>query len=484
VNLGLDLSLKLQQKLSFQMIQSLKLLQVPTLQLEQMIRNELEMNPVLEAETEEVLEEEVGLDDKEEKDKEDSEEPADAAEEIEEDPGVVDDDIDWEEFLDDGYDVGSRMSDEREQSDQRFEPTPVYKATLEETLTEQLAEKKLSKKINLLVQFIIGCISDDGYLRLDNESIAEATETDIYDVEEALNVIWGMEPTGVGARNLRECLILQLRKMSMHESLAMRILVEVWDLFEKVKIPDIARKLGVTNREIQEAMQIFKKCNPKPGFLVNDDRASVIMPDLVVEKMEGKWVVMLNDRTIPSLHINSGYEKMVKRGSKTRKEVKEYVREKLNGANWLIRSIEQRKNTMLRVMYAIIEKQPDFFEKGPPNLNPLKLQDVADMVEMHISTISRVTNGKYVQTPHGIFELKYFFTEGLSTDTSSGDVSAEKIRKRIKELVESENQKKPLSDQKISDKLNEENLKVARRTVAKYREQLRILPARLRQKYE
>lgn len=472
MHLGLDMSLRLQQKLSFQMIQSLKLLQVNTLQLEQMIRQELEMNPVLEGE--DALEEEID----EVADEKDEESADDELE-------VGEDEIDWEEYLDEGFDLTGRVSDERDPNEQHFEPTAVYAVSLEEYLTNQLSEKKTTDSQNLLLQFIIGCIGDDGYLRMEVDDIAEATAVDAMEVEDALGILWQMEPPGVGARNLQECLVIQLHRRGLYNSLAMRIVSEAWDLFERIRIPDMARKLGVTPVEIQQALEVFKTLDPKPGYRINQERPSTITPDLVVEKVDGHWEVYLNDRSIPSLHINRAYAGMIKRGSKAKKEVKEYVRERLNGATWLIRSIEQRKNTMLRVMNAIIDRQPEFFEKGPPNLVPLKLQDVADMVEMHISTISRVTNGKYVQTPYGIFELKYFFTEGLGTASEEGDdVSSERIKIRIRELVVNEESRKPLSDQKISDILNEENFRVARRTVAKYREQLRILPARLRQKYE
>jgi RNA polymerase sigma-54 factor len=264
----------------------------------------------------------------------------------------------------------------------------------------------------------------------------------------------------------------------------MRIVEETWDLFEKLKIPEISRHFGIEPREVQEAIETLKTINPKPGYQYNPDKPSTIIPDLIVEKIDGKFVVMLNDRSVPMLHINKSYANLIKRGSNAKRDVKKYIREKFNSATWFIRSIEQRKTTMLKVMYAIIERQTDFFEKGPPNLSPLKLQDVADMVDMHISTVSRVTSNKYVQTRHGIFELKYFFTEAVGRDEEGADISSERIKNRIRQLVESESTKKPLSDQKISDILSSENLPVARRTVAKYREQMKILPARLRQKYE
>jgi len=457
------------------MIQSLKLLQVNTLQLEQLLRNELEMNPVLEVTEETELTQEEAA-------KEEKEAEKEAAED--KDLEVGEDDVDWEEYLEEGFDLGYNRSEEYEAGQERYEPTPVYHTSLEEHLTNQLDEKKLSEKQKLLVQFIIGSLEEDGYLRLTIEQIADATNTISYEVEEALSVIWNMEPAGIGARNLQECLAIQLRRKGLEHSLAMRIVSEKWDLFEKIKIPEIAHDLGVDSITIQNELEIIRKLNPKPGHLIGGEKTNTIVPDLIVEKMDGKFVVMLNDRSVPSLHISKAYADMLRRGSSAKKEVKNYVREKFNSATWLIRSIEQRKATMLKVMHAIIERQPDFFEKGPPHLNPLKLQDVADMIGMHISTVSRVTNNKYVQTPHGIFELKYFFSEALGQDQNGADISTVKIKTRLKELIQAEETKKPLSDQRLSEILTNEGFRVARRTVAKYREQLRLLPARLRQKYE
>lgn len=479
MNLGLDMSLKLQQKLSFQMIQSLKLLQVNTLQLEQLLKTELEMNPVLEAsdeleaeneEVQELEEKEVASDEKKE--------------EEENELDINEDSIDWEEYLEEGFDLGYSYNEEVDRNEERYEPTPVYQETLEEHLANQLAEKKLPDKLKLLVQFLIGSLDTDGYLRVPLEDIADFIKVDIFEIKEALHILWSMEPPGVGARNLRECILLQLRSRNLHNTLAMKVVTETWELFEKLKIPEISRFFGVEPRVIQEALEVLKTINPKPGYQYNPDKPSTIIPDLIVEKIDGKFVVMLNDRSVPTLHINKSYANMIKRGSNAKRDVKKYIREKFNSATWFIRSIEQRKTTMLKVMYAIIERQNNFFEKGPPNLHPLKLQDVADMVDMHISTVSRVTSNKYVQTRHGIFELKYFFTEAVGRDAEGADISSERIKNRIRQLIETENPKKPLSDQKISDILSKENLPVARRTVAKYREQMKLLPARLRQKYE
>jgi RNA polymerase sigma-54 factor len=457
------------------MIQSLKLLQVNTLQLEQLLKTELEMNPVLEA-GDELENEAEEVQEQQEKEKADEKE--------EEELDTNEDTIDWEEYLEEGFDLGYSYNEEVDRNEEHYEPTPVYQATLDEHLLDQLVERKYPENTKLLIQFLIGNLDNDGYLRIPLQDIADFIKIPYFDVEEALQLLWTMDPAGVGARNLRECMMLQLRNRRLQDGLAMKIIQDCWELFEKLKIPEISRHFGVEPRDIQEALKILKTLNPKPGYQYNPDKPSTIIPDLIVEKIDGKFVVMLNDRSVPSLHINKSYANMIKRGSNAKRDVKKYIREKFNSATWFIRSIEQRKTTMLKVMYAIIERQDDFFEKGPPNLHPLKLQDVADMVEMHISTVSRVTSNKYVQTRHGIFELKYFFTEAVGRDLEGADISSERIKNRIRQLVEAESTKKPLSDQKISDILSVENLPVARRTVAKYREQMKILPARLRQKYE
>ncbi|MCL2182280.1 MAG: RNA polymerase factor sigma-54 [Chitinispirillia bacterium] len=503
MNLGLGQSQQLQQKLSFQMIQSLKLLQVTTLQLEQMLKAELEINPVLEVE--EDLEAE---DERPDRDEDGLGDDDRYLEEL----NSGEDGIDWEEYLNEGFDLGSSYNEESDPGEERYEPLPVYDETLDEYLEKQLTEKKFEERINLLVRFLVGCLDGDGYLRMSTEDICGASGAAECEVKDAIGVLHRLDPPGVGARDLRECMMLQLRARKMEESLAMAIIKDCWELFEKLKIPEIARRLGVEPRDVQEAIETLKTLNPKPGSLCGGDKSSSIIPDLIVEKVDGKFIVMLNDRTIPSLTINKLYAGMAKRSSRARAGEMEYIREKLNSANWFIKSIEQRRSTMLKVMYAIIARQKVFFEKGPPNIVPLKQQEVADDIEMHISTVSRVAGGKYVQTPHGIFELKYFFTEaagqlrgrqksrakdeadaagqesGGGADGGDGDsgadVSVERIKIRIKTLIEEEDPKAPLTDQAIADILKEESLPAARRTVAKYREQMKILPTRMRLKYE
>ena len=479
MNLSLDMSMRLQQKLSFQMIQSLKLLQVNTLQLEQLLKTELEMNPLLVAGEDDLAE----TQEQEEVKEEDKVEPDEAGEDA--DLKVDEESVDWENYLEEGFDLGySSGNKEIDRNEEHYEPTPVYQATLEEHLTDQIAEKKLPEKKQLLVQFLIGSLDVDGYLRIPVDDIVNFTKTGIPEVEEALQVLWSFDPPGIGARNLQECMTLQLRARGKEGSLSWRIVAEKWELLEKLKIPDIARELDVEPRMVQEAIDDLKTLNPKPGYAYNADKPSTIIPDLIVEKIEGKFVVMLNDRSVPSLHINKSYADLLRRGSTARQEVKKYLREKFNSASWFIGAIEQRKATMLKVMNAIVERQKEFFEQGPPHLSPLRLQDIADMIRMHISTVSRVTSNKYVQTAHGIFELKYFFTEAVVKDAEGFDISSERIKNRIRRMIETEDTKDPLSDQKVADTLSSEQLPVARRTVAKYREQMKILPARLRQKYE
>ena len=510
MNLNFGQSLQLQQKMSFNMIQSLKLLQVNTLQLEQMLKAELEVNPVLEVEEDMEIEADERLDDDAEREREEDEY-------LEELKGG-EDNVDWDEYLEEGFDLGYSFNEEADPSAERYESSPVHEETLEEHLTKQLSEKKLrlSEREKLLLLFIIGSLDEDGYLRMSMEEVNEFTQTTFHEFEEALNVLWRFDPAGVGARDLRECMILQLRARGMRESLAMTIVDKHWDLFEKLRIPEISRRLCVSTHEVQDAIDTIKTLNPKPGYEYSLRANTAIIPDLLVGKVDGEFVVMLNDRSIPSLRVNEHYANLAKRGSKARKEEKEYIREKLNSANWFIKAIEQRRTTMLKVMNAIVKSQTVFFEKGPPNLKPLKMEEVAEMIEMSISTVSRVASSKYVQTQHGIFELKYFFTEAagqlrgkLKTQTGSGadsesihdadadsgetgdnggadglDVSVERIRNRIKQLIDEEDPKQPLTDQTIADTLKKENLPAARRTVAKYREQMKILPTRMRLKYD
>ncbi len=512
--LNFNLNVGMEQRLSPQMIQSLKLLQMNSMELETVVKQELESNPLLETTEDEVLEEE----DKKSEEDSSEEEPrtAEEAASSEEDPAerAVSDntpesgkEIDWDSYLEEGFDAGGKHNEETERPDEHFERVPVYAKSLQDHLLDQLHDRDVKPAIAELVEYLIYSLDDRGYLvadtRPDPESGEKVVPPDMEPlhrqiqemlegrvsleetdgrIREAVHVLQSLEPPGIGARNLRECLLIQIRRSNPVGPLARRIVEEDFELLERLKIGALAKKFEVSAEQIQTAIKEIGAMEPHPGRLLAATTSTTVIPDLIVEEIEGELVLMLNDRTVPSLRISRAYANLLRKGSRATTDEKQFVRAKLNSATWLIRAIEQRKSTMLKVMHAIMEAQPDFFKKGPTHLRPLILQDVADKIGMHISTVSRVTNGKYVQTPHGIFELKYFFTASV-TQSDGSEVSSVATKDEIKKLIEGEDPRQPLSDQKIVEILKSSGLEVARRTVAKYRDQLEILPARLRKQY-
>lgn len=477
MNLGFDLNLSMQQKLSFQMIQSLKLLQATTLQLEQQIQTELAMNPLLE---------ETGAMELEYQDDES------AAQDDDGELQVDDEKIDVGDYLEDGFEYSYGSSSEspteaREKQDY-IETLQVYEETLEEALLKQLAEAGVGSSESeqyLVVEFLIASLDERGYLPLmDMEELTEILGVSEESLRTGIEILQQFDPVGVGARNLRECLLLQLAREGREASLAYAILDERWKLFEKLKIPALARAFEVDQIDIQNSIDEIRELDPKPAKLYSGNSENIAIPDLVVEEIDGKLTAIVNDRFLPDLRINQAYSDMLKRRSGAKKDVKEFIRGKYNSANWLIRAVEQRRTTMLRVMDAIMDRQKEWFQEGPPNLNPLKLQDIADVIEMHVSTISRVTNNKFVQTPFGLFELKYFFSDALGQTDAGEDISTTRIKNRLGEVIEGEDKTKPFSDQKLSEMMTEEGFALARRTVSKYREQLGVPTARMRKKYD
>jgi RNA polymerase sigma-54 factor len=526
MNLGLDLNLNvgLEQRLSPQMIQSLKLLQMNSMELETVVKQELETNPLLESaedgeeEGEEESQAEEGASEAESPD-----EPAPEAElpdapapepevEVEFPERALSEspeksqEIDWESYLEDGFDPGDKRREEMESPDERFEKVPVYAKSLQDHLLGQLQDREVSAAVEELVEYLVHSLDDRGYLAADlsdpeagfrtlpadadprHRQIQEILEGRLRLeeadplVREAVHVLQSLEPPGIGARNLRECLLLQIRRSGRIGPLARRMVEEDFELLERLKIAALAKKYEAAPDQIQAAIKEIGSLEPHPGRLLAATLASPVIPDLVVEEIDGELVLLLNDRTVPSLRVSRAYANLLRKNSRATSDEKKFVRAKLNSATWLIRAIEQRKSTMLKVMHAIMESQPDFFKQGPTHLRPLILQDVADKISMHISTVSRVTNGKYVQTPHGIFELKYFFSAGVAQSDGS-EVSSVAAKDEIKKLIETEDSRRPMSDQKIVEILKSKGLDVARRTVAKYRDQLEILPARLRKQY-
>jgi len=350
-------------------------------------------------------------------------------------------------------------------------------------MLSQLDEKKFDPVLRPTVEWLIGNLNENGFLEVSKEEARSKLSIDDSTWEESLSVLQRLDPAGIGARDLRECLLIQLSREGFRDTVAWKVVHDCFGLLQKLKIPTIARRLECSAEDVQAAIKEIGMLEPRPGRQLSSPQAPTVVPDLVVDRgPDGNWMIGFNDRTVPSLRISRSYQDMVRRGSRASGDEKKYVRDKLNSATWLLRSIEQRKSTMLKVMHAILEAQIEFFELGPGHLKPLVLQDIADKVKMHISTVSRVTNEKYAQTPHGVFELKSFFSASVTQEDGT-EISSVEAREAIKRLIEAEDPADPLSDQRIVDVLEETSLHVARRTVAKYRDILGILPARMRRKF-
>jgi len=456
------------------------LLQLPILSLEQKLKVELEMNPLLEIDEEmemvEEIEQEVEVvdDEVESKDGEDTDNEDDAIDEFDKE------EIDWDAILNDEDTYDYRMP--KDDSAEVFERPEVAQTTLPEHLLSQLHMTELSEKEQMIGEYIIWNINEDGYLTYSLDAIAENLQVEPGDAERVLKVIQRFDPIGIGARSLQECLLIQLVDNECSVPLAVEIIRDHFDDFTNKRYEKIEKKLEITLDDIREAIEEITKLNPKPGEGYVLFHQNVIVPDLVVQRdEEGEYHISMNDWNVPHLRINNSYKKLLLDKKKSSKETRDYIRQSLESARWLINSIHQRRATIQRVMEAIIEKQIDFFDYGPENIKPMILKDIADEIGMDISTISRVTNGKYVQTEHGVFELKYFFSERIKSDAGD-DVSNKIIKNFIKEMIDSEDSNKPYNDQKIAEILKEKGFQVARRTVAKYREQMMIPVSRLRRK--
>ncbi len=474
-----NLQLQMRQKLVMtpKLQQALKLLQMPALELQQVLKQEMMQNPLLEEEDE--LREE-GDGEEEAPASADEDEIFDKAQEKSEEEKATAEDIDWDEFFPDPYEHAHNYVEKP--SEDFFEKVPPAKQTFYDHLLSQFRIITTDPVLTRIGEYLIGSLDDSGFLTLPVDEIAKDLGVEPARVEEALAIIQGLEPAGVGARDLRECLMIQIRAKGLTGTLVERIVSEQFEDLVQRRSLEIARKLKVSPAEVQEATEILGKLDPKPGHAISIADARYVTPDLVVDRVDEEFVVFLNDRNIPRLRINRAYNRVLSNGKGGDKQERDFIKEKLDSAKWLIRTIEQRRRTMVKVMECIVRSQWDFFEKGARFLKPLTLQQVAEQIGMHESTVSRVTTNKYVQTPHGVYELKYFFSSGLRSDTGD-DVSSKNVKMRIAELVRAEDSGHPLSDQKIVEILQRDGLNIARRTVAKYREQLQILPARMRKRF-
>ncbi|MFQ5499715.1 MAG: RNA polymerase factor sigma-54 [Candidatus Zixiibacteriota bacterium] len=463
MKLGLGLNVRLHQTLAPQLIQSLKMLQMPVLKLEQTIRHELATNPLLE----EIDEAEV-------------EESPETEAEVEIEENLADDTVDWEEFLFDDEE-GYKVREQRESGEETFEGSASAPTTLYHHLSDQLALLKLSEEEHLIGEYIIGNISPEGYLTISVDEMAAELEIEASKIDNVVAMIQRFDPVGVGARDLRESLLIQMRERGEEGSLAYRIVDEHIQELDRKSILQIAKLMGVPMERAQQAMGLIKCLSPTPAHGRFDAGAAPVVPDLMVDRFGDEFIVYHNDSYVPRLKINSSYRNLMKRGNSASADTKQYVRQKLEQARWLLNSINQRRSTMIRVMQAIIDRQAEFFDKGPAFLKPLIMEEIAQQVGMNVATISRVSNSKYVQTPFGVYEIKHFFNPGISR-TNGEEMAKASVKLRIEEIIKAEDIERPLSDQEIHRRLNEEGIKLARRTVTKYREELKIPPARLRKR--
>jgi RNA polymerase sigma-54 factor len=477
MKIGLHLRQRQQLVMTPKLQQALKLLQMPAIELQQMLKQEIMENPLLDDEEEliETQEEEQERQETEAKEQQEKESKT------EEEPDEPEEKIDWEEYLQNGWEISAGLGEEV--SEEFVERVPVAKRSFTEALISQLRIATDDERTIEIGDYLIGSLDESGYLTCALEEVANTFRTAQQEVDRILRIIQTFDPPGVGARNLQECLLIQLAARGLDDSLATRIIREHFDEFKQKKYPELAKKLRVSIQEIQAQCKVISTLDPKPGFEISAAEPQYVIPDLVVEKVDDKYVVYLNDKNIPRLRINHVYQEELLKDSKDGdRETREFIQSRLKSARWLIQTIEQRRRTMVKVMECIVDKQREFFEKGTAFLRPLTLQQVASEINMHESTVSRVTTNKYVQTPRGVFELKFFFSSSLGTQ-DGGEISAKSAKDNIRKIIEREEARNPLSDQKIADMLRKEGLNIARRTVAKYREQLGLLPARMRRQY-
>jgi RNA polymerase sigma-54 factor len=505
-------SLRQELRVNPRLYQAMDMLYMPMMDLQQHLKQELLANPFLELlePEEETPEQATAEKEKEQKDKQDE--------------------VDWEEILLNGFEVGGT----REQYEQLeyTEPVTVESRNLIDHLREQLQMLTLTPRQLLLAEEFLGNVNEEGYLAASLEEIlnsvnllmsghvrrdgedgedGEVEDLDmpapavasspvsapssppspsspssppfytLAEAEEMLAVIQRLDPSGIGARDLRECLLIQLVELADTTSLTYRLVSEAFPDLIAHRWNDLAKRFGVEPAAVQAAADQLSRLDPKPGLKYSEQSDGYIIPDLIVEKIGGRYQVFLNDTGMPRLRLSRSYQEIARDKKKMTPENREFIASKMNSANWMIQAIEQRRQTMLKVMNFIVDRQRDFFEKGIEYLKPLTLREVAEVINMHESTVSRVTNEKYVQTPRGVLPLKFFFSSALST-ASGEDASARSIRAKLEKMVGEENSAKPLTDQQIVHLFQEQGIQIARRTVAKYRDQLGILPARMRKR--
>jgi len=469
------------QKLSPQQIQFIKLLQVPTAELGTRIKEEIAINPALEEGQEEVAREEYDSEDANDGDYQDN-----ARDELDLDSYLQYEEMSGYKMYGDGY----------HGQNEDWDGSIVTRRTLHDSLLQQFCFLHLTDRQRFLGLYLLGSIENDGYLKRPLKAIAndlvltQSLYTTESELEDTLKMVQALEPAGIGARDLRECLLLQLRRRRQSDvsiQLALQVIEHFFEEFSKKHYEKIQRRLGVSRQEVHNVLTLITKLNPKPGSVQgDDDRSHYLTPDFILSNRHGSLEVALNVQNAPELRINRTFADMLDtyhKGDKTNKSVREaatFVKQKLDAAKWFIDAIRQRQATLMCTMSAILNYQYDFFLDGDETrLRPMILKDIATIIDMDVSTVSRVASSKCIQTEFGLYPLKYFFSEGIATD-SGEDASSRKVKNILRELIEAEPKRKPFSDDKLEKLLNAKGYNIARRTVAKYREQLHIPVARLR----
>lgn len=468
--LSLSQSQQLQMVLAPQLRQSLEMLQLPVMELRTMIQQEIQQNPTIEelAPENEPLEVEPPSAEEQKNDELDFEKEYEALAKL---------DDEWRDyFFQDSQNRPYTSSDAEKR--QYFMDSIPQRESLQEHLISQLRLTAFSEEDTRIGELIIGNINDDGYLTASLEEMAESIGADVHHLTDILTAIQDFHPTGVGARDLRECLLLQLERLDKADTLAMRIVRDQMNRLGSRKYQDIARVLKVSMDEVEHAVKFIATLDPKPGRIYSEDVATYVLPEVVVRKVDGEYVIILNDEQLPHIRISRRYRQLLQSKS-TDEKTKAYIRERIRAGAFLIKSIHQRQKTIRRIATEIVQAQEGFLDHGVAHLKPLTMAAVAQAVGVHETTVSRAVNGKYMQTPKGVFELKYFFTPGIKT-ASGKEVSNKSVKDMIANLVANEDKSSPLSDQEIMERLKEQGIKIARRTIAKYRLVLRIPPSHMR----
>jgi RNA polymerase sigma-54 factor len=474
------------QKLTQQLVmtpqlqQAIKLLQLSRVELEEMVTKELQENPALE----EGPAEEAEPSGEQPRSETQASVPENSSELVlNRELSAVDKigTLDWQEYLDThsnsihGSLTAEATSDDGD-SPPSWENSLTKKTTLEDHLIWQLRLSKITERESTIGSYVIQNLDQNGYLVLSREEICTATGSSAEEVEAVLRRIHFFDPVGVAAQDLRECLLIQLENLQLSDSLAAKIIANYLNFLESKRYEKLAKDLGVTIDEIADAAHLIATLEPKPSRGFEQDEVRTVLPDVFVEKVGDEYVIFLNDDGVPRLRVNSLYRRLAGQEGAAEEQARQYLQEKVRAAHWLIKSIQQRQQTLFRVTQSIFKFQQEFLDHGVSNLKPMVLRDVAEDIDMHESTVSRATANKYVHTPQGLFELKFFFQSGLHSGNGE-DVASESVKEKIRGIIAAEDQRKPYSDQHIAAALSNDSIEIARRTVAKYREAMGILPS-------